>query len=902
MGNESYQSDEREDKDLSESKHEKAVESGRKNQGESLRELYRSVCTRAHQAHGLSKKKDIERACDEYEASLNMISDAEKRSDLNEHFRELFEKARAEIEKHYKRTLEKMLEHEEWVTDKRENSEAPLIRPSPTEDGESPEKAGDGGEGSEGVIRIGEERPDDVRNTQVQDEGKTALSRKISEERGEAPSNQFSGSGSGRTRVSHREEPILEEGHDDATSTQAGMSIKDLLVDHTDQEKQTRPEQVPEQTSTHPPSKSSAEPVRYKQITKQNDEQALLPVLLRRFNSSSIFKTRQRKIAAALVAVMLLLLVLVALSSDTEKMTVQIPSKKTGDRAEYDVKGSLSADSETTFETTIGLLSGFDIQFQGFLIQQVNDTSTVKDGLDESHKALEEYLSQDLDMDGTIDLVGLNPKLRDGKLITHQTDYTDLTTNKTIRYKLSNIFRITIPTTEPPFSREIHSTDKGTFFTSSAQSPTFLSFLRSDFQNNLLPAEIREGDSNINEEYNLKWRACGTKTIAGYRSLAVVISEIESSDWYDLELKYWISSECPYPTRIEVKGWVDTGELQGDIVSDILRVYSGSSKVELSYTATLKQFERGDKEVSYGFCFGDHDRTHHDMANFVDWYPEEEYHVPVIFTEEEEGKATGFRDDFSAEDAYDFAINNSDELDGYLAKHKNGYAVEGEFFTDKDGEPSWDFSFGYFDKSTGIDSLLDPREDAYHIRLTGEQNGTNVTPSIIDEGEVEVIKPDRTNTNMKSVLSLASAEEIFKVDTETQDFAFEEEDGTSVIDFGSVSFRWETNSIGPAVGILSQFLPDRFDIPTLLGYHLIQNNTSEEESIYSERYLALAERVGAQIAGAIANSSLHARAASIAGAGGACGDRADHRLHARCRRRVRAIRGPGAPAAALRRH
>ena len=393
MGNESYQSDEREDKDLSESKHEKAVESGRKNQGESLRELYRSVCTRAHQAHGLSKKKDIERACDEYEASLNMISDAEKRSDLNEHFRELFEKARAEIEKHYKRTLEKMLEHEEWVTDKRENSEAPLIRPSPTEDGESPEKAGDGGEGSEGVIRIGEERPDDVRNTQVQDEGKTALSRKISEERGEAPSNQFSGSGSGRTRVSHREEPILEEGHDDATSTQAGMSIKDLLVDHTDQEKQTRPEQVPEQTSTHPPSKSSAEPVRYKQITKQNDEQALLPVLLRRFNSSSIFKTRQRKIAAALVAVMLLLLVLVALSSDTEKMTVQIPSKKTGDRAEYDVKGSLSADSETTFETTIGLLSGFDIQFQGFLIQQVNDTSTVKDGLDESHKALEEYLS-----------------------------------------------------------------------------------------------------------------------------------------------------------------------------------------------------------------------------------------------------------------------------------------------------------------------------------------------------------------------------------------------------------------------------------------------------------------------------------------------------------------------------
>ena len=839
MGNESYHSDDGEGKDIGKVKGEIAVESGGKNEEKSLSELYRYVCSRARLAQGFSKKKEIERACEEYEASLNMIDDAEKRRDLNKHYRELFEKARAEIKKHYKLTLTKMPELEKQEPTKRKSEEIPLIRPSPTENDEFQKKAAGSDPGSEGIIRIGE-GPDGEENTRGEDEGEVGISRRR-EKKDEKASELFSESRSGHTRVRvfHREELIQEEEHGDTTSSSEKMTIKELLLsDDSITEKQMKPQEAPKQPDTLPSSKSTGEPVRYGLITKQNEEPALLPVLLKRLNSSSLFKTRRRKIAAALVAVLLLLVVLGALSTNPEKMTVQIPSKKIGDKAEYEIEGSLSADSETTFETTIGLLSGFNIEFNGFLAQQVNDTITVKDGFDENHKALEEYINQNLDMEGTIELVGLNPKLRDGKLITHQTDYTDLTTNKTIHYKFSNIFRITIPTTTgPPFFREIHSIDKGTFFTSSAQSPTILTFLRSDFQDNLLPDKVREGDRNTNEEYNLKWRASGTKTIGGYESLAIIISEIEPSAWYDFELKYWISNDCPYPTRIEAKGWVDTGELQGDIISDILRIYSGSSKVELSYVATLKQFERGEKDISYGFCFGDHDITHHDMAHFVNWYPEEEYHVPVIFTEEEKGKPTGFREDFSAEDAYDFAINNSDELDDYVVKHKNAYTVEGEFFIDKDGDPIWDFSFGYFDKSTGIDSLLNPREEAYNIRLAGELNGTNVTPSIVDEGWVEVIKPDRTNTNMKSVLSLASAEEIFKADAKTHEFSFREKDEGYIIDFEKVSFRWETNSIGPTVGILSQFLPDRFDIPTLLGYHLIQNNTSEEESIYRDSML-----------------------------------------------------------------
>ena len=503
MGNESYHSDDGEGKDIGKVKGEIAVESGEKNEEKSLSELYRSVCSRARQAQGFSKKKEIERACEEYEASLNMIDDAEKRRDLNKHYRELFEKARTEIEKHYKLTLTRMLKQEKQEPMKRKSEDIPLIRPSPTENGEFQEETGASDQEREGIIRIGEE-PGSEENRVVVDDGEAGISRR----RDERTADSTSESRSGRTRVSHSEESILEDEDGDAASSSEKMTIKELLSsDDTITEKQMKPLEAPEQPHTPQPGtappQASGEQARYGLITKPNEEPALLPVLLKRLNTGSLFKTRRRKIAAALVAVLLLLVVLGALSTNPEKMTVQIPSKKIGDTAEYEVEGSLSADSETTFETTIGLLSGFNIEFNGFLAQQVNDTTTVKDGFDESHKALEEYINQNLDMEGTIGLVGLNPKLRDGKLITHQTDYTDLSTNKTIHYKFSNIFRITIPTTDPPFSREIHSIDKGTFFTSSAQSPTILTFLRSDFQENLLPDKVREGDRNTNEEYNL---------------------------------------------------------------------------------------------------------------------------------------------------------------------------------------------------------------------------------------------------------------------------------------------------------------------------------------------------------------------------------------------------------------
>jgi len=825
---------------------------------ESLSDLYRAVCARALQAHGLSKKKQIKRACQEYEESLAMIDTAEKREGLTERYKELFDKARTEIRRYYRRLQMNLNEEDVQGTGGSPGEkEAPFIRPSPANPDPGRTKAEDDQGKREDVIKIGTAEETPGHDEPLTQEGTTPLLSVRG--RGKQDMNlttPSSDSSSGRTRAVRQEDPGHEVSPDESLTGFPQLIQDEMLDSEGLKEQEVRIETTPEGPRTLLRSESPEGSMDYGSKEKPETEPALIPVLLKRFHLDSLLRTRRRKLVAALVAVLLFLLILGALQ-EPEKMVVQLPSKNIGDVAEYEVEGTLTTHSETTFETNIGLLSGFSIEFSGSLTEQVNDTATVTDGFDEDHKALEEYLYQDLDMSGTIELVGLNPKLRDGRLITHQTDFTDLRTNTTIRYGFSNIFRITIPTTEPPFSREIHSIDKGTFFTSSAQSPVLLSFLSSDFQEDLLPDKVKEGDSRTNKDYNLKWKACGTKTIAGYDSLAIVVSEVEETEWYDFQLKYWVSSDCPYPTQIEAAGWMDTSKLEGNFFIDAFKAVYGSNTMEWSYKARLQTFEKGEKEIPYRSCFGDHDRTYHEMAEdgFVNWYPEDEYHVPVLFAEGEEEKVSGFSRDFLATDAYEFAMNNSkgtveyDDVDHYLVSHKNGYAVEGEYFHGEYGEPVWNFTFGYFDKSSQLESLLDQKEDAYNIRLARVQNGTNVSAEILDERDVEITKPDRTNTNMKSVLSLAIAEDIFRADPETREFAFREDAGEQVIDFARVSFRWEANPAGPTAGILSQFLPDDFDVPTLLGYHLIRNETIKDgkETIHVHKDSLISGETGMRI-------------------------------------------------------
>jgi len=570
-------------------------------------------------------------------------------------------------------------------------------------------------------------------------------------------------------------------------------------------------------------------------------------------SGSLLMREHGRKIATVLVVVMLLFLLVASMARDTDPVTVNIPFKKIGDKAEYEVEGTLSAASEAGFETDFGLLKGFDVGFSGTLKQQVNNTTAVKDGFDKDHKVVVQYLYQNLDVDGTVDLVGLEPKLRNGKLVTHQTDYTDLRTNRTVRYYLANMFGITIPTTDPPsFSKDIFSIDKGTFFTSSAQSTNILSFLSADFQNNLIPEEVSEGDSNQSEEYNLKWKASGTKTIAGYESLAIIVTEITPSDWYDVELKYWIASGCPYPTKIEANGWIDTGEMGGDIVSDLLRILSGSSKIQLHYEATLTNFEKGTEDIPYGLCFGDHDissRLPSETIKYVDWYPEDDYRVPIAFANEQENETSGFNEDFLAEEAYDFALNTSEGMEDYFKDNKKAYAVEGEYFFNNDQRPVWDLTFGYFKKTNDLDALINPTlTDAYNVRLIQKKNGTNLTTELLrEEEDVEILKPDRANSDMRDVLSFASAENIFREDEETRGFAFKEIfvlEGEHyvpayTIDFGNATFRWSTNSVGASTGLISQYVPDTFDVPTLLSYNLIVNSTKNKgETVYQDAMLS----------------------------------------------------------------
>ena len=669
----------------------------------SLKDLYKEIKSFASAAFELSKKGEMERACEKYEKSLELVNEGKKREDLTEYYKELFEKAEKEIEKHYKRSLEKR------------KIKASLISPQQKDTKE---------EEREGVIQIG-------------------------------------------TAESEKEK-----------------------IGETKEEKEKR--------SFH-------------------------------------LTTRKRKISAIFVVFLLLLLVLAVFAIPEERMSVTVPPKHIGDKAVYGVEGFLSANSKTGVTTSYGVLNGVNINFRGTLTWDVNTTKKVKDGFDKERWSLEEYLYQDLNIDGTIDLGLLNPNLQNGKLVTHQTEYTDLTTKKTIQYKISNNFRITIPTSEPPtFSKEIYSVDKGTFFTPFLRSYSPIGFLNTDITRSFLPERIKEGDSNKSEAYNLKWKAEGTKKIGGYESLCIKLSEIQKSEWYHITFNYWLSSDCPFPTSVEVKGWLNTDKLDGDLFSQILKAFSGSTKLEFKYTASIRSFERGEEEVPYGiYPAGDHERDKHEKAVFVNWLPEGKMRVPAIFGEEEENKTTAFKKDFQPLDAYEFALNNSEGLNDYLTKHKSAYAVEGSYTLDKKEGATWEFIFAYFDLN-----LLNPKVKAYAIKIALVENGTNTSFRIVSQGETEISKPDRTNTEMKNVLSFVSAEEIFKENEETKDFAFKKLGEQFVIDFNKTVFKWEMNTVGGAAGLLNQVFPENFNVPSLVGYHLRVNlSTSLEERNYSDAML-----------------------------------------------------------------
>ncbi len=561
----------------------------------------------------------------------------------------------------------------------------------------------------------------------------------------------------------------------------------------------------------------------------------------------SLLKTRMRQVTVLGIAALLLLLVLnAAFFVEDSKLTVNSPAKMVGDKIVYDVDGQLKGEADVAFETEFGLLKGFNIDLEGFLSRQVNGTTLVKDGFDDNRKTLEEYLQQDLNMSGSVDLVGLTPNLRDGKLVTHQTDYTDLRKNTTIRYDLSNRFEITLPTADPPlFSKRIYSMDRGTFFTNFASSATYLNFLSSDFQKDLIPQTITEGDSGESPDSNLKWEAKGSKNIRGFDSVEVLIQEKEPQDWYKFELRYWISSDCSYPTRIELKGWVDAGKLEGDLFIDVARLYLHASRLEIDYKAELQNYRKGQEEIPPGML-GNSKREYHPQAegNFVDWYPENKYRVPVVFKNPELNTSSGFTKDHRASDAYDYALENDEEIANYFKENKNAYAVSGEYFHDKEDKPVWNFTFGYY-RSLGIEDLFNIEQTGYQTRLAGILNDTNVSFEQEEKGEADILTPDLRNSDLKGVLSLAVAEQIFKLDENTRDLAFmETEDGEDhVIDFSKTKFRWASNPIGPSAGIISsminQVIPIEIEVPSLFSYHLVvdESNPKEETTLYHDAML-----------------------------------------------------------------
>jgi hypothetical protein len=273
------------------------------------------------------------------------------------------------------------------------------------------------------------------------------------------------------------------------------------------------------------------------------------------------------------------------------------------------------------------------------------------------------------------------------------------------------------------------------------------------------------------------WNVERGEKIGGFNTLMINISTGFFQGWLPFNKKVWIANEVPFPVKVFIR---TNTSFEGK---------NESFYMIIEHTRELKQFEdfsRGTKEVPWGECEAAvHFHARHPIGEFTSWD-----YMPTAGTEFDKSSF-----DFNPDSALELAIEDSDLLDRYTNKYDdvtimwatyNAERDPRDEFLGKAGSYNWNISFGYKPSQYEAEEAYDNyrNNDEYpnwgmYVNLTHVvtkepgRDRYSETTELTNEAEYEWGDAELARFELSnSGLTLASSEEILKLDPEVKEKAF----------------------------------------------------------------------------------------------------------------------------------
>ncbi len=525
---------------------------------------------------------------------------------------------------------------------------------------------------------------------------------------------------------------------------------------------------------------------------------------------------RQQAAIAIVIVLLILLPIFIYMILPKNNFSVTMPVERIGDRGTYGVEGRMWMSSKDGFSTGGGALRDLEINMDGETTYQINDTIEKTDGLGVERDTIDKYLSQNLQLSGSIELLGSSSTINDaGSINTKYSSYTCLITNETIRNSVYNEVDIHILSLY-----SFNSVDQAIYY------PTGEGFSFNLFD--LREREFTEGDKGDLANGQLKWEAVGKEKVYKWDCLKLHITENGSgADWRELSGDVWVSNDCSLPVKVHIHMKIDTTKFT-KTEQLVLKMFTGNNGiVEVDYEATMRGFNLGENKIPWDIYGKDPSLNIRENVQF-DKFDEDNgdfIYAPLIRGENYTGS---FDPDFSPEAAARWAVNNSNNLRDFVEEHEDDvYIVDGTYRIEN-GTQSWDLLFGYRKDGLNVDGT------AYNITINKRDNIITKT----DNGEITINNPSNSRGDIEQAINIADCEDIYLDMDLINDILFTggNEDSRadeSEIDFdGGVTFSVENDYLQTGLA-LSGFNPLIQDtVPAGYGYNLVKQVTDGDHVRY----------------------------------------------------------------------
>jgi PKD repeat protein len=458
-----------------------------------------------------------------------------------------------------------------------------------------------------------------------------------------------------------------------------------------------------------------------------------------------------------------------ASETTTIKITVQglqvtVPDLKIGDNAKYDISGRIYVENnENGLVSFKDVIPGVEevkvinitVDYEGDSNTVVKETTTAEDGFGVQHSVLQRDLVEDLEFTGKAYTNYANTPVEIGGTVDlKQESFTDLSENVTLTSSTTSTIK-TDPITigNWPVAPSMSSTDELRMYndlTSVEEQMNIEGIYRGRVFNTEESSTLSGSEQKGGVTY--LWTYGGVDNINGMAAIKLNIS-IDQNTMADLSL-----------SKMRTTIWI------GDISTHLKMVTHLEGQEEDTYfevdlTMTMNDFTSGTVSITGG-CTSAHYELSHPLA-----------FLGTMNITPPEGPVNETSFLFGPREAVEAAMGISAEFKNYVESGPV-FAVEGNYSEDKG--PIWNLTFGSKGYTDGF-------------RIIIQKTGNNYT---LKESElVEIGLVNISKSQVSSLTTFASAEEIFADDPDVQDAMFK----SGMIDYKKVTLFLGTDTPYPSL-------------------------------------------------------------------------------------------------------